>query len=344
VTRGALISSLIVGISGAARAAHADPLPVDLTWDAPPECPTQSDVLTELARITRVKSGRVVTRVSAQAKIERANNGRYELHLRTERQDQTGDTDLDAATCSVLKRGVTLVLALALGDGVDLIDDKAEATAEPGDAVPTAASPTAPLAAPPITPRAPQQKMTTPLDGSSERANAAARALVHWAPWVGAAGASGLVGKPSLGAQLGLTLAERHWAAFAHSDAWPSESTHDTAGVAAKYRAFFGSLGGCLRAPLGAASLAGCAHFDLGVVHGSSSGAFQDGSATAPFYAVGPSLVFLAPLAGPLQLRVEAGADVSLDPPHFALRSFGEVYAVARVVPLLSVGVAFDMR
>ena len=77
-------------------------LPLDLTWDAPPECPSYAEVVTELERITRVKPGRDITSVRAQAQIERTPNGRYRLRLRTEREGQTGETDLDAASCPVL--------------------------------------------------------------------------------------------------------------------------------------------------------------------------------------------------------------------------------------------------
>ncbi|HEX3775336.1 MAG TPA: hypothetical protein VHV51_12780, partial [Polyangiaceae bacterium] len=90
------------------RAVHADPLPVELAWDAPAECPSQSEVMSELSRITRVKPGRVVTAIRAQAQIARTSDGHYKLSLRTEREDQTGDTELEATSCSVLKRGVTL--------------------------------------------------------------------------------------------------------------------------------------------------------------------------------------------------------------------------------------------
>src|SRR6185436_19146289 len=102
-------------------------LPLDLTWQAPAECPSYAEVVTELERITRVKPGREIARVRAQAQIERTPDGRYRLRLLTEREGQTGETDLDATTCPVLKRGVTLVIALTLG--VDVVADATAAAA-----------------------------------------------------------------------------------------------------------------------------------------------------------------------------------------------------------------------
>jgi hypothetical protein len=331
-----LIFGFLGGVLCAARRAHADPLPVDLSWDAPAECPSQSEVMAELTRITRVKPDRVVTPIRAQAKIERTADGRYKLRLTTQREDQTGDTDLEAATCPVLKRGVTLVLALALGDGVDLIDEKALPTTLP----------TAPEGGePPVSPApavAPKPAASEPSSDTREPELIAQREPLRWSPWLAAAGAWGLVGKASLGSRFGLTVHQTHWAAFSHVTLWPRESAPDVEGVASSFSALSGALGGCARSPLAAWSLSACASFEVGVIRGSSQGAFRDGSASAPWYALGPSLVLIAPIYGSIALRAEAGLSIAPSPPHFALHSFGDVYDVSRFVPVASLGIAFE--
>jgi hypothetical protein len=330
------IFGIFLGVLCAARRAHADPLPVELSWDAPVECPSRSEVMAELGRITRVKPGRVVTPISAQAKIERMADGHYKLRLTTQREDQTGDTDLEAATCPVLKRGVTLVLALALGDGVDLVDEKTPPPAPPA-APEVGAAP-----APPARAGSPKPAATaTPAD-TRERALTTPGESLHWSPWLAAAGAWGLVGKPSLGGRFGLTVHQTHWAAFSHVTLWPRESAPQVEGVAASFSALSAALGGCVRGPFAAWSLSACASFELGAIRGTSQGAFQDGSASAPWYAVGPSLVLIAPIYGSIALRAEAGLSIALDPPHFALHSFGDVYDVSRFVPVASLGIAFE--
>lgn len=324
-----LVVAFIFGVLSASRRAPAAPLPVELSWDAPPECPSQSEVLAELARITRVKPGRVVTPIVAQAKIEHTADDRYKLRLRTQRDDQTGDTELEAATCLVLKRGVTLVLALALGDGVDLVDEKAPAP--PADS----AEPAIPARVPPLI--AAKSPSPTP-----QHERAVSRAPLGWSPWLAAASAWGLVGRPSLGSRFGLTLHQTHWAAFSHVTLWPRETASSVDGVASSFSAVSAALGGCARDPFGAWSLSVCAALELGAIHGASQGAFQDGSASAPWTAAGPSIVLTAPIDGPLKLRCEAGLSIAFDPPQFALHSFGDVYVVSRVVPVLSLGLAFD--
>jgi hypothetical protein len=297
-------------------------LPVDLAWDAPSECPSRDEVMAELARITRVRPGRVVTSINAQAKIEHAGDGRYHLRLRTQRDDQTGDTDLDATTCPVLKRGVTLVLALALGDGVDLVDEKAapaEAVAEPPKPPPP--RPLQPKPAPPI----PEPKLDRGW---------------HWAPWLAASATWGLSGKPAFAPQIGLAIGQRHWQALAQLSYAPARAAPSMQGIDSSYSAFVGAAGACARLPLATWSLAGCGVFELGAIHGSSVGAFQDGSATAPWYAAGPLFVLTAPLAGGVALRIAGGFGIGFDPPHFAIRGLRDVYVVARVVPAVSLGLS----
>jgi len=325
--RWAVVSAGLACFLAFARLAQAEPLPIELSWEAPSECPTREEVMSELTRITRVRPGRVVTPISAQAKIERAASGRYQLRLRTQREDQTGDTDLDAATCPVLKRGVTLVLALTLGDGVDLVDEAAEPVP---DAAPAATAPVT------VTPkRAPSPRRRSQAAGP-KRAESALRV----APWLSATVAWALTAKPALGAQLGLELGQVHWLALAQTSYFPARSATTVAGVGSSYSALIGALGGCGRAPFAGWALAACASFELGIVHGQAAGAFRDGSANAPWYAVGPSLVLETPLAGPLQLRIAGGLSVAFEPPRFAIRGLRDVYAASRYIPALSLGVS----
>lgn len=305
-------------------------MPIELTWDAPAECPTHDEVMAELARITRVKPGRAVTPIHAQAKIERGGEGRYRLRLRTQREDQTGDTDLDATTCPVLKRGVTLVLALALGDGVDLVDEKAPLE-------PTEAPPPAPLLAPPV-----PRKVPAP---APKLADARAQGGLRASPWLAASGAWGQTAKPAFGAQLGLELGQVHWQALAQVSFYPARAADAVQGIEAAYGSLIGALGGCARAPLRAWSLSACASFEVGGIRGSSRSAshaaFSGGSSTAPWYAVAPGLVLTGPIAGRLKFRLAATLSVALDPPHFAVHGVsGNVYEVARFVPALSLGLS----
>jgi hypothetical protein len=322
----ALLVPVLCGFLGFSLEAQADPLPIDLSWDAPAECPTHDDVMAELERITRVKPGRVVTSIRAQATIEKVSDGRYKLRLHTQREDQTGETDLDATSCAALERGVTLVLALALGDGVDVVDEK---SAAPDTAPPAAPEPAKPPPAPPKPPPAPPA-------APRER-----RAALRWAPWLAAAGSYGLIGKPALGGQIGLELGQEHWQTNARVTLWPVGSADPVQGIDSSFFALVGGFAGCGRVPLAAWALSACANLEVGAIRGSARGAVQNNAATAPWYAAGPSLVLNAPLYGRTKLRLEAGLSVGFDPPHFAIRGLRDVYVVSRFVPAASLGVSF---
>ncbi len=324
VPRRAAFLGFFLGVLLLGATARAQALPVDLSWDAPAECPTHDDVTAELSRIIRVTPGRTVTAVRAQAKIEHSADGRYRLHLRTQREDSPtsgGDTDLDAPSCAALERGVTLVLALALGDGVDVIDDKPE----PPPPVPPPPPPLPPPAAPKPKPPPPHVE---------------ARPSLRAYPWLAVAAASGVIAKPALGAQIGFALGQNYWETALRLQGFPRGSAH-TGNIDSAYSAWYAALGACLREPLGAGALAACANFDLGVVHGSATGSDHDSSATAPYYAVGPSAVATVPLHHRLQLRLEVGLSIAIDPPRFAIRGLQDVHVVSRYVPSASLGLTF---
>jgi len=300
-------------------------LPLDLIWDAPTECPSYAEVVTELERITRVKPGREITPVRAQAKIERTPDGRYRLRLLTQREGQTGQTDLDATSCPVLKRGVTLVLALTLGDGVDVVDEPAAPEAPPKK---------------PENPPAAKKPVPPPAAAPPARAQPSDRnAKLRFSPWLAASGAWGLVQKPSFGPQLGLAVGKASWQARADVTFWPPVDGARYQNIDSSYLAFVGALGACARTLPSGWSLAACGTLQVGAIHGSSNGAFRDGSATAPWYAVAPSVVATAP--APVAVRLEASLAIAFEPPRFAIQYADDVYTVSRFVPALSIGLSW---
>jgi hypothetical protein len=105
----------------ASRALAQAPLPLELAWNAPSECPTGDDVRAELGRIANVKSGLSLRRLIARVEVGRRNNT-YIAVLRTEHDGRVGQRQLEAASCPTLVRSVTLVLALAFGAGVEVRD------------------------------------------------------------------------------------------------------------------------------------------------------------------------------------------------------------------------------
>src|SRR5512139_886504 len=95
-------------------AAQPAALPLELSWQAPSECPTASDVHAELARIASAAPGEDLQPLKADVAV--AHSGaRYTAQLRTEHEGLVGERTLQAEDCATLARSVTLVLALAFG-------------------------------------------------------------------------------------------------------------------------------------------------------------------------------------------------------------------------------------
>jgi hypothetical protein len=109
-----------------------DGLPLDLTWSAPPGCATTESIQRELGRIARVRPGRTVAQLTARGSIARTGAS-YRLTLHTEQNGVAGERSLVAKECRSLEREVTLVLALAFGEGVELVttDENAGSNAAP---------------------------------------------------------------------------------------------------------------------------------------------------------------------------------------------------------------------
>jgi hypothetical protein len=103
----------------ASRTVAQAPLPLELSWRAPPECPNAAAVRTELERVATVTSDLRLRPLVARVDVAR-RNGIYVAALRTEHEGRTGQRQLQAARCETLVRSVTLVLALAFGAGVEV--------------------------------------------------------------------------------------------------------------------------------------------------------------------------------------------------------------------------------
>src|SRR5204862_4188530 len=130
-----LASSTLASIAQA-----EDALPLELDWDAPPGCASANEIRSELDHIARVRPGRTVARLAARGRIEKTGSS-YRLSLHTEQNGVTGERTLVASDCRTLEREVTLVLALAFGEGVELVSDK-ERESSPGAATQTTADAT----------------------------------------------------------------------------------------------------------------------------------------------------------------------------------------------------------
>ncbi|HET9931807.1 MAG TPA: hypothetical protein VFQ35_13995, partial [Polyangiaceae bacterium] len=219
------------------------PLPLELEWKAPPECPKADDIHAELSRIARVRPGRVPPTVVARVRIDK-RSGRYHLVLKTTRDGEVGKRNLSAAECGALGREVTLVLALTFGDGVALASEGEDEppTADAGNSsAPVETKPEAPPKPLPVAPPSARAEAASP--------PAAPVTSLERTPRVAAFAGGGvllralprLAARISLGAEVG---SRKFWLAPELSVVLPS---HDSLarGVSARYDAAGGALAGC---------------------------------------------------------------------------------------------------
>lgn len=292
--------------------AHAqDALPLELHWRAPAECPSAAEVRAELERIARARPGLALTPLYASADVEK-HGATYALELQTEHAGERGERQLEAADCKTLVRTLTLVMALAYGAGVEMAEE-----------APLAAEP-APSEPPPSAAPSQRRPATDPASPRAIRPDQLSTSL-----WLAGGVTLGLLptAAPSLAA--GIELARGAWSVGLRLQAWPTMSESLDADVHARFDALGGQLQGCLRLPVSVLELGLCAALRAAALRGRSQGTTSDGSATAPWYALGGVAALSWPRGSWLALRIEAGVAASLDRPHFVIDGVGSVQRVA---------------
>jgi hypothetical protein len=339
-----------------ASVSHADEaaLPLDLTWSAPAACASAQEIRAELARIARVRPGRTIARIVAYGRIDKLGQA-YRLTLRTERGGrQTGQRSLVAQECRSLEREVTLVLALAFGQGVEItesnasdasgagFDTKGRAAGSGEARAAEAATPIAPAAdsehardpASPVRPDVANAKTAAPDDledaASIQSTPTNARTALSL-------GAGVLFGTLPSAAAIVVAGGELGWKTFWFEPriVWlpPIDDTLER-GVHARYDGVGGALAACVGVVrYSASSIGACFGADAIALRGRSSGASESGEAVAPLFGGALTLAWEWPASGLLGVRLEAQLHLTLNEPRFVVEGLGEAHRVPRLAP-----------
>ncbi len=313
-----------------ASIASAEPpeLPLELDWRAPDDCYSAEMVRAELNRIAHPRPGRVPEKLSARGRIEQRADS-FHLTLVTERNGVTGERTLSASDCRALGREVTLVLALAFGEGVELVPDD-EAAAVPETTPPPPKKQAAPKSLEPKV--APQ-----PEPERERRAESSFRG----AAFLGAGALFRVLPSPALQGLLGAQLGTRHWWLEPRLGLVPRVEDQLERGVAARYDGLGGALGACAGTALGPTLWSGCALISATALRGRSEGAPDDGSAIAPWYSAGPLAAVAWPEPSTLALRLEGALLTSLTRPDFTVGGLGEAHTVPRFASSVALALVF---
>ena len=175
--------------------------PIDLTWQAPPECPTKEAVLSRARSLLGSKATKV-DQVRAEGTIRRTDE-RYELTLLINESGQIGERKVWARQCDELSGAAAIALVLLLTSGHDGAATGSDGATSGGAAGSSSTPPTATEIAPPSATPAPTKPPVPKSDGERGwRLLASAPLLVV---------SVGPLPKPSLGLGAGLGFQGHGW-------------------------------------------------------------------------------------------------------------------------------------
>jgi hypothetical protein len=325
-----------------ARAGAA--LPLELDWNAPAACPSADEVRSGVERSAVVRPGATPHPLAARAEVEQ-RAGRWVLRLHTVQDGAEGDRIIQANSCASLTRAAVLVLALALGQGIEAepVAPSASPPTPPSPASPPAPAPSAPELKPEAAPPPAQPTETPPVTRAVRQffawsATANARARGDWGPFPGGAG---------IGVGAGVDATHGWWGASARVSAWPGMTTNTGVQLQTSFQGAGGSLSACARTSVVRfVGLSACAGFQAALIQYASTG-YEARSGAAPWLAVLAAVRARVLIVNPV--HVEAGFEVpwSPYPPSFALFGPGSattgVYTVPAFVPEATLGLAFDI-
>jgi hypothetical protein len=357
-----------------ARQAHAQApasqtlpqtLPLELEWGAPAECPSATEVRSELERIARVVPGFNLPPLVARAQVERRDNA-YRVQLSTELAGQKGERTLDATDCNTLMRTVTLVLALAFGRGVEVQSEpepratsatgaaatrSPPGTARPQEAQPEALSPAA-SQADTVEPGSQQASGSEPhadaplsREAPTERAHEAQHEAAHephsvrWSLMLGGGAQLALLPGAALALSAGAELEAGAALVALRIAGWPGVSQALATDVDARFDGLATTLQGCGQLSLDAFGLAVCGGARAAVVRGRATGAAvlnDERGATAPWYALQGAAALTWPSNRMLRLRVEGALAASLNRPRFVIEALRQAHRVPLLAPEVS--------
>jgi hypothetical protein len=286
---------------------------MDLAWDAPPGCPTERDVRTDVAAMV----GALSSDLRAHARVERGGDATWELTLVMWIDGHEHRRVIRAASCEEVAAAGATILALA---------SRRDPAAEP--------------ARPSLASEAPLAWASADAVERPSRSSAVTESLRAFAVGSALAGSIGASGEPS-GAVGGVAawLPGRMRVEVGVLSFFPSHVERPALGISGDFRLLVASVAGCYAVLHGPLSIAPCVGGELGQI-----GAVGGGLAVAvPIdrserwsAARGGGLLVLR--FGSVALRVGLDAVVPLVRNRFVVEGVGEVYRPAPLSGRLVVG------
>lgn len=315
------VASLAIAPRAGAQVAD---VPLELSWEAPAECPSLLDVRARVRRSLGARDDRKLPRLRVDARVVRAGSY-YRGDVALIREERAARREFQSESCDALTGAITLSIALAFGDGEAQSNDASPAPPPPQNPRPTSAE-----AEPP--PARPAPRSTEP-DGAAARGSFALGGGAAWSP----EGLGGTV----LGLQALASLRTRRASLEWIGRAWLPHTVHlNDAGIA-RFWAATTSLGPSLRASFSSFEIQLGVAFQAGLIHGAGATIRSPREAVAPWYAVAPNVTVSMKL-GRVRVALSQELAVGLVQPRFAIEPYGEVYRAGRVVLSTTLSLPWD--
>jgi hypothetical protein len=291
---------------------------VRLVWTAPPECPSEQDVLTEMQRVL---GGPPSRGAKATAEARQVSPRRWSEHLSTEVEGVAGERDLEADSCDGLVAATALILAWT-------IDPQRAASA-------LITAPSSVPASPPPNPQAPAPaaKASPPVAPPVAQAAHASDDSSHLSPQVvfaseaiseaGTLPGPGFGEEMSVGGLLGRARLEASVANWLSADAKATSAPF--VGQGATLHPLEGGAHGCLRwQPTRRAEVDPCLGGGITVMTSDGLGESHPVHHVSTWGSLQGGVLGDWTLTGPLALRASMGFALHVRPPTFNIRENGD--------------------
>jgi hypothetical protein len=269
----------------------------DLTWDAPPDCPTAQEVERDISRLIGESSHERTVRASAT--VSGGDEG-WKVRVRMETGGEVSERSLSAPTCRALEKAVALVIAITI-----------EPRAASGEPLPPPPPPVEPP--PPKPPPPPPVVVREPMP-------------LKWFAALGPTTEIGLLPQVGVGGELSVGFRIPIFSAELSGAVFAPESASVSGPSGGRFTLASGGLRACGRALGGQVELLGCAETLVSRLAGRGFGVTTPGSASTMLasFGIGPRLdVRLSPI---LHLLVDVDATYTPGRASFVLDNVGRVY------------------
>jgi hypothetical protein len=321
------------------RSAAAQALPIELTWQAPPECPTREAVLSRARSLLGTKATKV-DKVRADGTI-RKREERYELTLLINENGQIGERRVWARQCDELSgaAAISLVLLLTSGhDGSGAGHDGAGSGHDASGPAGAAGSAGTPPTTPQTEPTPPGTTPTPPSDAARPSGDARSWRLLASAPLL--AFGIGPLPKPSLGLAAGVGLQGRAWSVRLVGQWYASQAVAaPVEPYGADLKRLAAGLWGCWDLQRRGWSFSPCLRGSLTRVSATGFGPYlRPTTQSQTWFGVGVGAIGRLQAMENLALTVGAGVEVELSRPVISLKTLGTVQQLAPLSAIVQLG------